>query len=174
MKIPTNDSVHGDRQIANRVMRYHTWPVIHRQSIGEHSNRVLQIYVEIFGLPRSEVLYYISHHDSGEQFSGDIPFGGKRVVPGLGGAINAAEQKGLQKLSITMPVLSPDEFEKMKMCDALEMWEFGSVEYVMGNAYGLIVAKNALHAALERAKNSENLTSELRSWISKQGRTHND
>lgn len=133
--IVRRDDVHADRQIANRVERYHTWPTLHRQTTGEHANRVLQIYVEIFGLPRAEVLYYASIHDAGEQYASDVQYGAKRDVPGLRDAINEAEQRGYEKLGIKPPQLTDEEFARVKIADLLEMWEFAKAELRMGNNY---------------------------------------
>lgn len=141
------EQVHSCGQVANRVRRYHTWPVIHQQTTGEHANRVLQIYVELFGLPRAEVLYYISVHDAGEQYAGDCQYGAKRAVPELKAALSIAEGIGYQNLGIKPPELEPAEWTQFKLCDLLEMWEFAWVEYCMGNSYAIPVFESTQEAA---------------------------
>lgn len=148
----TRAQIHGDRWLAGRVMRYHTWPVLQKQTTRDHSCRALQIYVEIFGMPRGEVLYWISWHDGGEQFAGDAPFGGKRSVPGLQEKLNEAENLGLGMLRIGMPNLTADEYAKAKICDLLEMYEFAVAEMNLGNKYAEVMASNTYTAAMAAAQ----------------------
>lgn len=122
-------------------------------------------------MPRAEVLYYISEHDTGEQLAGDVPFGGKSAVPGLGDCMNKAEEMGHQKLGVVMPVLTPEEFALVKISDALEMWEFGCVEVELGNKYGEVIAVNAGAAALKRAA-AVHEHETVRRWMDQQGRKH--
>lgn len=145
------EQVHSCGQVANRVRRYHTWPVLHRQTTGEHANRVLQIYVELFGIPRGAVCYYISTHDAGEQYAGDAQYGAKQAVPELKTALDEAEQIGYRNLGIVQPQLTPQEWRQFKLCDLLEMWEFAWVEYCMGNSYAVPVFEATQTAALKLA-----------------------
>jgi hypothetical protein len=145
------EQVHSCGQVANRVRRYHTWPVLHQQTTGEHANRVLQIYVELFGVPRGEVLYYISTHDAGEQYAGDVQYGAKRAVPELKAGLDKAEQIGYRNLGITQPELTQQEWQQFKLCDLLEMWEFAWVEYCMGNSYAIPVFEGTYEAAIKLA-----------------------
>jgi 5'-deoxynucleotidase YfbR-like HD superfamily hydrolase len=145
------EQVHSCGQVANRVRRYHTWPVLHQQTTGEHANRVLQIYVELFGVPRGEVLYYISTHDAGEQYAGDCQYGAKRAVPELKVGLDKAEKIGYQNLGITQPELTQQEWKQFKLCDLLEMWEFAWVEYCMGNSYAIPVFDGTHDAATKLA-----------------------
>ena len=97
------DQIYQSKYLAGCVKRYHTWPMLKEQTVGHHCWRVACIFVEIFGLPRAEVLYYCLHHDSGELFAGDVPFGIKAAVPGLKNSINQAEKHGLMALNIELP-----------------------------------------------------------------------
>ena len=141
-----NDRINASKALAGRVIRYHGWPVLHRQSVGEHSHRVASIFVELWGIPRSEILYYILHHDSGELWSGDVPFGAKRASPDLKESINKAEEVGLEKLGITLPSLSSEEFIQFKIADILEMFEFGLIERFMGNRLALPIIEKTEEA----------------------------
>lgn len=141
--------IHADRWLAGRVERYHTWPTIQRQTTRDHSCRVLQIFVEISGgVPRGEVLYWISWHDGGEQFAGDMPFGGKSSSPVVKSVINELEQVGLEKLGVEMPKLTEEEFKLAKLCDLLEMWEFSRAEMKLGNKYAEVMVSDTYTAAL--------------------------
>jgi 5'-deoxynucleotidase YfbR-like HD superfamily hydrolase len=132
--------------MAGRVNRYHTWPVIRPQSVGEHTHRVMLIYLQLFGIPRAEVLVYILQHDLGEIFAGDTPFYAKRKVPALKEAVNVAEIEGLDKLGLCQPALTPEEWKQFKIADLLEMYEYGQIELRMGNQYGDIVSRNIIVA----------------------------
>ncbi len=109
--------------------------MIRRPTVAEHQNRVTTLYVELFGMPRAEVLYYCSVHDMGEQRAGDTPYGAKRLVPELAQAVNEAEKIGYADLGITLPELTAEEFRRFKICDLLEMYETALVELRMGNTY---------------------------------------
>lgn len=131
----TNEKILRSRQLAGRVTRWHTWPMIRKPTVMEHAGRVATLYVELWGMPRAEVLYFCLCHDYGELAAGDTPYGAKRRVPGLAENLNAAEEWGLGQLGITLPDLSEEEFKKFKVCDLLEMWETAVVEHNMGNQY---------------------------------------
>lgn len=125
----------ASRQLAARVQRWHTWPMIRRPTNGEHVARTATIYCEIWGIPRGEVLYYILHHDSGEFFAGDSPYFAKRFSPELAIAINKVEEEGLLRLKVKLPKLTDVEFTRFKICDLLEMWETSIAEITMGNRF---------------------------------------
>lgn len=129
------EEVYANQYIAGLVKRYHTWPMIKEQTVAAHSWRVATLFIEIFGIPRAEVIVYILYHDLGEQWAGDMPFGTKQAIPGLKEATVSAEKIGLSKLKIELPQLEPSESVKVKICDLLEMWETGVYEKTLGNKY---------------------------------------
>lgn len=145
------DAVYASRQLAGRVLRYHTWPVLRQQSVGEHTWRLEGIYVELFGLPRPEVWWWMHNHDVGELWAGDVPFGAKQAVPGLKDAMNASEAMGMGRLGVMMPRLTEQEWSQVKLCDLLEMWEFGMVEMQMGNMLAGPIVDDTMNAALKLA-----------------------
>lgn len=138
----THDDVMISRQLAGRVVRYHTWPMIRKPTVAEHECRVAKIYCELWGLPRAEVLYYCLHHDDGELAAGDTPFYAKRAVPGLAEKVNEAERMGLTTLGVSLPEITEEEFLKFKVSDCLEMWECAHVELTMGNGYAQAIIDN--------------------------------
>lgn len=141
------EEVMASRQLAGRVTRWHTWPMIRKPSVAEHSSRVATLYVELWGMPRAEVLYYCLLHDHGEFTAGDTPFSAKSLAPGLREGLNVAETEGLRRLGLELPALSEREFLQFKVCDLLEMFETGVVEWNMGNRYaGCVVADCAREA----------------------------
>jgi 5'-deoxynucleotidase YfbR-like HD superfamily hydrolase len=111
--------------------------------------------VELFELPRAEVLYYCLHHDSGELFAGDLPFGSKIKVDGLKDAMDEAESIGLKKLGITLPNLTKQEKTRVKICDLLEMWETGEYETLSGNKYAEPIMTDTLAAVMHIAEEED-------------------
>lgn len=146
------DQLMSSRQLAGRVTRWHTWPMIRKPSVMEHAGRVAALYVELWGMPRAEVLYYCLVHDHGEFTAGDTPFSAKSLAPGLREALNFAEQIGLARQGITLPDISTREFRKFKVCDLLEMFETGVVEWNMGNRYAGCVIVDCVSTALLQAE----------------------
>lgn len=161
----------SSRALAARVKRYHTWPTHHQQTVAEHSARVATLYVEVFGLPRAEVLYRILHHDSGEFFAGDSPFPVKRKYPQLQRGVEEAEAEGLRLLGVFLPDLAAHEVRRVKVADLLEMHEFGVVELSMGNRYAEPIVRDTWTATLDYAQQSMPLEDSARviEWMSING-----
>jgi len=126
--------------------------MIKEQTVGHHCWRVACIYVELFALPRAEVLYYCLHHDSGELWAGDLPFGTKGQLPPLKSAMTQAEEYGLMRLNIKLPELTMEERSMVKICDLLEMHETGRHELNLGNKYAEPIIHDTLTVALLLAK----------------------
>lgn len=160
----TNEHIHASRQIAGRVARWHTWPMIRRPTVAEHQCRVAQLYVEVWGLPRAEVLVFCLQHDMGEQTAGDVPYGAKRLSPALAQGCNEAEREGLFRLGIVLPELTPDEFTRFKVCDLLEMYETACVEARMGNGYALAPMRSCLEAVRDMT-HLTSLAPQVTSWL---------
>jgi len=160
----SRDQVYASRYLAGRVKRYSTWPMLQAQSVGEHCWGVACIYVEVFGLPRSEVLYYCLHHDSGELWSGDLPFGTKLKVNGLKDRMEEAEAIGLQKLEIRLPDLLLIERVQVKISDLLEMYETGKHEVNLGNNYAYPIMHDTSSAAQKIAA-QHGLSNKVNDWL---------
>jgi len=151
----TRDQVYRSRYLAGQVKRYHAWPTITTQTVAAHCWRVVSIYFEIFGPPdKLDIIYWALHHDSGELRSGDPPYLSKGLVPGLREKIKEAEKIGLRDLDIKLPEISKLEEDKIKICDLLEMHEFGEMEFNLGNKYAEAVMRDTMLAA-------QNLAAEL-------------
>lgn len=148
------DQIYSSPSLCGLVCRYHTWPTISHQTVAAHCWRVATLYCEVFGIPRAEVFFYILHHDSGELWGGDIPFTVKDRTPGMREASNVAEQEGLRRLGITMPVLTTEEWARIKIADILEMWEFGRHEMRLGNAYAQPIVNDTAETVGGRAVSS--------------------
>jgi hypothetical protein len=142
--------------------------MIHEQTVGHHCWRVACIFVEVFGLPRAEVLYYCLHHDSGELYAGDIPFGVKKNVPGLKEAMDTAESIGLKQLDIRLPELTKEERVQVKICDYLEMHETGEHELNLGNKYAEPIVRDTMFLAQNLAKESC-MSEHVNNWLGNRG-----
>jgi 5'-deoxynucleotidase YfbR-like HD superfamily hydrolase len=144
--------------------------MINAQTVGHHCWRVACIFVEVFGFPRVEVLYYCLHHDSGELYAGDIPFGVKKSVPRLKEAMDNAEFIGLKQLDLKLPELTKEERIQVKICDYLEMHETGEHELRMGNSYAEIFMIETMYAA-QRLAAEACMSQEVNGWLRKRGST---
>lgn len=163
----TYEEIMSSRQLAGRVTRFHTYPMLHKPTNAAHSARVATLYCELWGLPRAEVLYYCLHHDSGELAAGDTPQPAKREVPGLKRAVDDAELMGRITLGVVLPELTDEEFWRFKVSDLLELFECAVVERTMGNKYAEPVLVEAERAA--RKIGDEKLTTwdrgKLMKWL---------
>ena len=133
MNIPT-DSL----RYAGLVKRYHTWPVIREQTVAEHTWHVLRIYDQLFGLPSVNLVRAVMYHDVGEVKTGDAPFPVKRENPDLKAAYDRIEADHRGKLlegADPESKITAKEYRRLKMCDLLEMWEYGVEEQAKGNTF---------------------------------------
>lgn len=137
-------------RFAGQILRYHTWPTLHKQTIAEHTFHMLRLYHQIFGAPTSHTTIYILYHDCGEIKTGDLPFGAK-ASPDFAFELKQMENTALEAMGIFMPDLPDAEKRRVKVCDLLEMYEFGMQEVTMGNTYCepvVVDTMEALHALL--------------------------
>lgn len=134
--------VFANPYFAGQVERYHTWPVHRRQSVGEHTWQVMMIWYQIFGPMSQEESEHILWHDAGELVTGDPPFPIKANNPAL-----KAEYDRLECTAVEGMDGPPNEAREVtrlraKVCDLLEMWEFGNVELKMGNKFAEPIVKD--------------------------------
>lgn len=149
---PTRQDVMTSQYMAGRVRRYHTWPVLHQETVAEHSMGVLTIYREVFGLSTMSVVKYIMDHDLPELHVGDTPFPAKRLYPKLKEALDAAERPARSALGLpTEYSVTPLEKHQIKICDLLQMWQFGRAEMRMGNTFAMPIIADTAKAALDLA-----------------------
>ena len=159
------DEVHRSLFLAGQVRRWHTWPTIRQPNNAEHSWGLCVIFIQVFGLPRAEVLQWMLYHDCGEQWAGDMPFGGKASVPGLRSNLNEAEAQGREKNGAVLPLLTTQEYSRVKLCDHLEMWEFACMEHNLGNQYMLDPMEDVKRGINEMAHDPED-AQRVWDWIS--------
>lgn len=143
-----------DPRQAYQVRRYHTWNVIHDQSVGEHSIQVWRILRAIWPDAPAHVQEHCLTHDIGELVTGDLPYPVKKVNPGLGDHLAAleriahAEMTDAWKLP-SRKVLSAFEHSVFKIAEYLEMWEYGLDEVLLGNHNALLIVSRMSDAFRE-------------------------
>lgn len=146
----TRQAVIRNKALAARVKRFHTWPTLHQETVGEHTFRVMAIYREIFGVPRNpDLIAYMMDHDITEIGIGDPPFPVKMNNPALKReyAIVEAQQAAAMGLPTEYCIETVDMM-RFKVCDLLQMWEFGKVEKRMGNMLAIPIIDDTIRAAL--------------------------
>jgi 5'-deoxynucleotidase YfbR-like HD superfamily hydrolase len=121
------------------VRRYHTWPVIRQQTVGEHSWNVARMYYEMFGELPEHVSVYIIYHDVPELKVGDPPYPIKKDNPLLKKEMDRLEDVALAEMGITLPHLKHYEKLRVKLCDAIDCWEYANEELAMGNTTMTVV-----------------------------------
>lgn len=148
------EDITSDPRMASMVQRYHTWPTLQRQTNADHSFNLLRIYISMFGPPEPEVAEYIVEHDLPEIGTGDIPFPVKAQNQLLSEVVSDLERRVSAQLGLrdVKETLSPQQRIRVKVCDLLEMHEFGLIEFQMGNCLALPIIRDTLEAALDLAR----------------------
>lgn len=156
-----------DTALAMRVKRYHTWPVVHQETVGEHSARVATIYGEVFGVPDGMTLWVILTHDLSEIATGDPPFPVKSEQPALKAVYNDLEKEWCKRVNgpYTVHLSSGTATQDyIKICDLLQMWEFGCIEMRLGNTFASPIISETLFAARALAAKT-GVLSQIERWM---------
>ncbi len=146
-----DDSVRLDTRLAGQVRRYHTWPILGEQTIGEHCWQLMRIYLCVVDRIDSRMVYHIMLHDIGEHSTGDIPYPVKRDNPILKEQIDFLERKSQAAQveywnSFRQVFLSDEDKALFKQIELVEMAEFGLDQMNLGNHHGYIIANRCLEA----------------------------
>jgi hypothetical protein len=136
-------------RLAGEVMRYHTWPMHHRQTVGEHTWQVMRIYWQIWGPLPPELSSFLIWHDAGEIATGDIPFPVKAQNPTLKAEMDALEDQAVTLMGGLLHALQEPLKVRAKACDIIDMYECGKAEVVMGNKFAQPIVDDT-YTALER------------------------
>lgn len=127
--------VYNNPRWAGEVMRYHTWPTRRQQSVGEHTWQVMIIWFRLFGPLSAEESSCVLWHDAGELVLGDLPFPTKRDNPQLKVICDVIEEQAVVGMMTIQPIqVSAQTLWRAKVCDLLEMYEFGLSELAQGNS----------------------------------------
>lgn len=123
-------------RFAGSVLRYHTWPMLQRQSVGEHTWQVMRIWYQIWGSMPPSVSSYLLWHDAGELVTGDLPFPLKYKNNGLKTIMDDLEEEAVVAMRPRYDwSISDRDKLRCKVCDLLEMYEHGLCEMMLGNAF---------------------------------------
>jgi len=98
-----------------------------------------------------DVMTYIVYHDIAEIGTGDLPFPVKAHHPGLAEVLHEVEAEVLDNMGIVLPALSVQQRLQVKLCDLLEMYEWGQEEMKLGNSYAEPIVVDTRAAALDLA-----------------------
>lgn len=147
----TPKDVMTNPRVAGLVRRYHTWPVLTIQSVGEHSWQVYRIYLELFGSVPEDVAHYIMAHDMGELVAGDPPYPLKKDNKDLKKIYHNIEITAIFEMGHVSPRISKEESEQVKLCHMIEMMEFGLHEMTLGNQYARPIFERCQDVAQEMA-----------------------
>ncbi|MCC6489114.1 MAG: HD domain-containing protein [Candidatus Hydrogenedentes bacterium] len=130
---------------SGNVLRCHTMPCLHRQTIGQHTWRAMIILHWLFhpAYPPPQVSYAMLMHDVPEIHTGDVPGGIKADHAGLSVALDELEQDFLQSMGIPVPMLPPLEERLVKVCDRADLTLYTLDEYEMGNVHMETIARRA-------------------------------
>lgn len=131
------DKVRHSARMAGAVKRYHTWPVLNQQTVADHTWHVMRICFQLWGPLPPEVSTYILWHDAPEIVTGDLPFPIKRDTPELAEILNVIDDETRAATGWPSPEVLPLWKKRIKLCDLIEMHEYGWVELRQGNKFAL-------------------------------------
>lgn len=134
---------------AGRVLRAHTIPLIHRQTVGEHTFGVMAILSEIAPDDEEmsvELLMAALHHDAPEFFTGDVPATAKWNHIALEEGLRRAEENIIKSYGFFKLPEGSREARLVKYADCMELAMFSLEEMQMGNWYAKKMAFNAIEA----------------------------
>lgn len=136
-----------DPRASGEITRYHTWSVLRQQSVGEHSWQILRVMLTVWPRAPRRLLVHAVTHDMPEM-AGDISYPFKVLFPELRAAITKAENHVVHEQTKNgrpeEVVLSPYEKLVFKLCEWIEMWEYGLHEINLGNKYAEIICRRMM------------------------------
>lgn len=144
------DNLETDPRHAMQISRYHTWPVIRRQSVGEHTAQIMRIMLAIWPHCPRRILVHALFHDI-DEMNGDLPWPMKANDPVLKARMDLAgvrTRAAMNKWGVpTHTILNEFEHNFFKTCEYIEMWEYGLSEQNLGNKYAAVVAQRMILCA---------------------------
>jgi 5'-deoxynucleotidase YfbR-like HD superfamily hydrolase len=115
------------------VKRHHNYPIIDRQSVAEHSWRMIVIYDRLWpGELTVDVIRKIVYHDVAEYKTGDVPANAKWRSPELAEELHRLQREDDLRLGIEVDI-PKKEFRRFKFCDRLELMMFCLEQRRLGN-----------------------------------------
>lgn len=121
---------------AFNVERYHLVPTARRQTVGDHTARVIALlFYFTDGKPSLQLVQAALEHDALEGLTGDIPATAKWDVT-FGKAVKELEKSFNHEIGFKAEEgLTPEEMQLLKMADIVELCVWSSCEVAMGNNF---------------------------------------
>jgi hypothetical protein len=125
------------------------------QNVAAHTWQVMRIWWQIFGPLPEHISTALIWHDAGELVTGDPPFPLKAESPELKTIYDRLESQAVLAMG------GPDEDSlrlggldrvRAKICDLIEMMEYGLHERAMGNCSAQPIIDDTERIALQLAK----------------------
>jgi hypothetical protein len=143
------EMVRRDPRRAGAVRRYHTWPTLQTQTVAEASWNVTRILLQIWPDAPPKAITHALMNDCGEIKTGDLPFPVKRDNSALKDIITGLEWESFREQGIRH-LAEPEGLaslwtQRVKVCDMLEMWEFGLEEMALGSVYATPIVEDTLN-----------------------------
>lgn len=123
-----------------------------RQTVAEHTWNVVRILLTVWpGVPAG-ALAFAQFHDVAEVGTGDVPYPVKHNNPVLAAEMDRLEAQVIEDMGLTSYLSVSIEWQRrIKMCDVIEMWEFGLEERHLGNRYADPIVERMEHFAIALA-----------------------
>lgn len=102
----------------------------------------MRICYQLWGPLPPEVSTYILWHDAPEIVTGDLPFPIKRDTPELAEILSVIDDETRAATGWPSPEVSPLWKKRIKICDLIEMHEYGWVELRQGNRFALPIVND--------------------------------
>ena len=138
----------------NRIRRFHTEPMAQEETVGHHTAGVLGLLTSIYypAFPPSHLMVYALMHDTGEQWTGDVPANAKWLNPDLKEVLDATEIAGYKANGLAMPVIDAELQGELKFCDSMDCVLKCTEELAQGNTNALHILARLLPYTMQAAK----------------------
>lgn len=128
----------GDPRLAGGIKRWHIHPVVHQQTVAEHSWNVARILLALWPEAPRELLVEALFNDTGEIATGDPPSTLKQRHPNLRDMYSKMEHDARVEMVLPWGLPGPHpiighESWALKMADMMEMLEYALGEMRLGN-----------------------------------------
>lgn len=162
--------------VASLVSRWHTWPTINQETVGQHTHGVMMLFMRLFATDYDDpslAYEYILKHDLAELWTGDLPFPVKRRYLALAAALadpeyDAEVAMGLYEEGERVRI-DKSMMIRIKVCDMLQMHLFGMHEYRMGNHYALPIVRDAITVAMQTAAGDDYAVRQINKFAEENG-----
>ena len=135
---------------AGQVKRFHTFPTITQQTVGEHTFNMLcmlfQFCVEVRRqVPSTNLIQAVMYHDIGERWVGDVPATARWHNEEFKSVVDNYEEKLRNKMGFSVQ-LTDEETRILKFLDSLDCLLWAVHEENLGNKYASEIQKRCLGA----------------------------